>query len=49
MTDRKTKFFFYALIILTAFSIIMTYYKYIILKDYDIHIDQNIFTNDINN
>lgn len=45
MTDsKKSKFFFAFLSLVVVISILATYYKYVVLKDYQVFTDETVFT-----
>jgi len=43
MIDKKSKLFLLIFIFLVAISIIVTYYRYMVLKDFDILTDEELF------
>lgn len=43
MTDRKSTFFIITLLFVIVISVLATYYKYVVIEDFPIFTDEEIF------
>ena len=45
--NKKSKIFFTVLIFLIIASVVLTYYKYVILQNFDVFTDEEIFNQEL--